>query len=119
MRTLGQERAGFALDKVMGLPHSLKKDFKPFSAGAPSTILQNGFGQALAFWLSKNDAKHAALFEMIKEWLVKNGFIELQADSSVEFMKALSHTKQRQYLAAQKETLALLEWVKRYANAEL
>lgn len=119
MRTLGQKRAEFALDRVIGLPHSLKKDFKSFSAGAPATILQNGFGQTLAFWLSKNDAKHAALFEMIREWLVKNSFIQVPTGGNVDFIKALSHTNQREYLTAQKEALALLEWVKRYANAEL
>ena len=31
MRTLGQERAEFALDKVIGLPHTVKSDFKSFA----------------------------------------------------------------------------------------
>jgi len=134
MRTLGQKRAEFALDKVIGLPHSLtKKDFKSFSAGAPSTILQNGFGQALAFWLSKGtdkdlnvkeEDKHIVLFDMIWKWLsyekddVKNRFVG-ETTTRTEFIKKLSGMDQRKYLSAQKETLALLEWVKRYANAEL
>ena len=121
MRTLGQKRAEFALEKVLEIPQSLKKDFKSFSAGAPSMILQNGFGQALAFWVSKGNAKHTKhiiLFGMLKEWLIKNNFVQPQYESSLEFIKALSTMKQNSYIAAQKEALALLEWVKRYANAE-
>ncbi|MBF0234965.1 MAG: hypothetical protein HQK65_18305 [Desulfamplus sp.] len=33
------------------------------------------------------------------------------------FLTSLSTMDQRQYLSAQKETLSLLEWVKRYAGA--
>ena len=92
MRTLGQKRAEYALRKVLAIPEGKKKeDFKSFSAGAPSMILQNGFGQALAFWLSKGtdkdlkikeEDKHIVLFDMIWEWLpyekdnVKNRFVE-------------------------------------------
>jgi CRISPR-associated protein Cmr5 len=34
-------------------------------------------------------------------------------------MKELTTMEQQQYLSAQNETLALLEWVKRFANADL
>ncbi len=124
MRTLGQKRAEFALEKVLAIPEGRKKDFKSFSAGAPSMILQNGFGQALAFWLSKGTDKHIAIFGMIKEWLsyerddVKNSFVK-KTENFVDFIKELSGMDQIKYLTAQKETLALLEWVKRYANADL
>ena len=69
MRTLGQKRAEYALEKVLDIPADKKKDFKSFSAGAPSMILQNRFGQTLAFWLSKGAEKHIALFDMIWQWL--------------------------------------------------
>ena len=125
MRTLGQKRAEYALDKVLNIQCD-KEKFKNFSAGAPSIILQNGFGQALAFWLSKGTDKHIAIFEMIKDWLsyengdVKNEFVEKdKAKTRTDFIKQLSCMDQIKYLTAQKETLALLEWVKRYANAEL
>jgi CRISPR-associated protein Cmr5 len=133
MRTLGQKRAKYALSKVCSIPREKKKDFKPFSAAAPSMILQNGFGQALAFWLSKGtnkdlniktEDKHILMFDMIFEWLsykkddVNNQFIE-ESKTRTEFIKKLSEMDQNQYFSAQKESLALLEWVKRYANAEL
>lgn len=134
MRTLGQKRAKFALDEVINIKCN-KKEFKNFSAGAPSMILQNGFGQALAFWLSKGtdkdlkikeEDKHIVLFDMIWEWLpyekdnVKNRFVEKEkVKTRTDFIRQLSVMDQIKYLTAQKETLALLEWVKRYANADL
>lgn len=128
MRTLGQKRAEFALNKVLEITKNLdekgKKDFKSFSAGAPSMILQNGYGQALAFWLSKKTAKHLNLFDIVMNWLsydnnkdVKNAFAAKK--DRKEFIKELSEMKQSKYLTAQKESLALLEWVKRFANADL
>ena len=126
MRTLGQKRAEYALERVLAIPEDKKKDFKSFSAGAPSMILQNGFGQALAFWLAKKEDKHVVLFDMIWQWLscekndVKNEFVERdKAKTRTDFIRQLSDMDQNKYLAAQKETLALLEWVKRYANADL
>ncbi len=128
MRTLGQKRAEFALDKVLQVTKKMdekaRKDFKSFTAGAPSMILQNGFGQALAFWLSKKSEKYLDLFDIIMEWLsydngkdVKNKFTTEKERKG--FIKELSEMTQKRYLTAQKEALALLEWVKRYANAGL
>ena len=135
MRTLGQKRAEYALEKVLEIPEGKKKDFKSFSAGAPSMILQNGFGQALAFWLSKGtdknlkineEDKHVVLFDIIWKWLplekedVKNSFIDKgKAKTRPEFVRQLSCMEQTEYFSAQRESLSLLEWVKRYANAGL
>ena len=93
-------------------------------------ILQNGFGQTLAFWLAKgtkednkkND-KHIELFDMVKDWLsLKRNDIDNQFTTEkdrTKLMKELTTMEQRRYLSAQNETLALLEWVKRFANADL
>ena len=128
MRTLGQKRAAFALQQVIESKLNNPKEFKTFCAGAPSVILQNGFGQALAFWYSKgkgkSDNKHQVLLDIIMKWLtykegdVKNDFIK-SCQTTKEMVKALSEMSQQEYLTAQGETLALLEWVKRYANALL
>ncbi|MBF0101677.1 MAG: type III-B CRISPR module-associated protein Cmr5 [Desulfobacterales bacterium] len=124
MRTLGQKRAEFALHKVTSISADKKDKFKSFSAGAPSMILQNGFGQALAFWLSKGKDEHITMFDIIKEWLsyekddVKNKFVK-KTTKAKDFIEAMSTMTQQEYLTAQQETLALLEWVKRYASAGL
>ena len=134
MITMAQKRAGYALERVLavtnGKSEKEKKEFKAFSSGAPSMILQNGFGQTLAFWLAKgtkednkkND-KHIELFDMVKDWLsLKRNDIDNQFTTEkdrTKLMKELTTMEQRRYLSAQNETLALLEWVKRFANADL
>ncbi len=116
MRTIGQERASYALEKVLNLKCD-RKDFKSFSAGVPSMILQNGFGQVLAFLLAKGTDKHIVMFEIIKEWLVRNHLA--QGEDKEKFVRSLNNMSQQDYLMAQNEALKLLEWVKRYANADL
>lgn len=120
MRTLGQERAEFALKKVTKIPQDKKERFEKFSAGAPSMILQNGFGQALAFWIAKSkggNSEHMIMFNIVKEWLCQQKFAA--GNTLTDFIENISQMEQSQYLTAQKETLALLEWVKRYSNAGL
>ncbi len=61
MRTLGQQRAGFALEQVYsrltGKEQKFLDEFKSLTAGIPSMILMNGFGQTLAFMVAKSDDK--------------------------------------------------------------
>ena len=57
-------------------------------------------------WLSYDNGKD-----------IKNTFATKK--DRIKFIKELSEMDQQKYLTAQKETLALLEWVKRYANAGL
>ena len=131
MRTLGQKRAEFALRRVLeataGLDKKSKEEFANFTAGAPSMILQNGFGQALAFWFSKgkDNVKYMTLFRIIMDWLsydnrndIKNNFVP-KTEKPSEFLEELSKMDQKKYLTAQKESLALLEWIKRFAKADL
>lgn len=118
MRTLGQQRAQFCLKKLEDLPDNIRDDFKPFTAGLPAMILQNGFGQTLAFLQAKGKDKHKQGFSIISSWLVERKIIS-NAQQDVEILEQLSTMDQKQYLYAQKETLAMLEWLKRYANAEL
>jgi CRISPR-associated protein Cmr5 len=137
---MAQKRAEYALKQVLdftkGNTQKEKDEFKSFSAGAPAMILQNGLGQALAFWLAKGkkdkdkdnkikeDDKHIKLFDIVKGWLslqegdVNNRFVLKQKDRP-GLINELAKMDQQQYLAAQSETLALLEWVKRFAAVDL
>jgi len=130
MRTLGQQRAQFCLEQLENLACD-RKDFKPFSAGLPAMILQNGFGQTLAFLAAKgskenkmtkqiefiHDNKHYVAFTIIVIWLIQNNLF--QAGSEKDILLQISTMDQKKYLRAQQETLAMLEWLKRYANAAL
>lgn len=120
MRTIGQERAEFALQVV--LENKAVDKLKPFSAGAPTVILQNGFGQAMAFWRSRGDGKdknkkYTCIFDSVKKWLKNNDLIESEGDRDEEFILKLSQVSQKEYINAQKEAVLLLEWIKRYASA--
>jgi CRISPR-associated protein Cmr5 len=117
MRTLGQQRAQFCLEQLKDLPCS-REDFKPFTAGLPAMILQNGFAQTLAFLAAKGTDKHNTGFSIIKSWLVRRNIVE-DLPGNVDFLRNISRMDQKKYLHAQRETLAMLEWLKRYANAEL
>ena len=122
MRTMGQKRAKFALAKA--LEHRGIDKFKNFSAGAPTMILKNGFGQALAFWIAKGKDEHIAMFNIVKEWLSYNNDDDINNTFATtidftDFLREIAGMPQKQYLLCQTETLKLLEWVKRYANADL
>ncbi len=121
MRTLGQKRAEFALNSLQELPGTLREDFKTFTAGLPALILQNGFGQALAFLKAKANGqdKHQHSFSIIVNWLVNRNILTPEDNNDVGYLEQISTMDQQEYLQAQKETLAMLEWLKRYANAEL
>ena len=127
--TLAQQRAEFCLQRLKTIP--CRSDFKNFSSGLPAMILQNGFGQTLAFLVAKgskenkrgekiefseND-KHYIAFCIITEWLKKRKL--LVRNTPLDMLLEISEMDQCRYLQAQRETLAMLEWLKRYANAAL
>ena len=128
MRTLGQERSEYALKEILKVNEKLqnKNEFASFVSGVPSMILQNGFGQTLAFLFSKcknnknNEVnkkdKYNILLEIIKDWLEEKKFVK-KAEDIKEMILNISSLDQKGYIAAQKETLSLLEWVKRYSQA--
>lgn len=123
--TIAQERSAFALNEVKKLGQN-PKEFGKLVAGLPAMILQNGFGQSLAFLLSKGTDKHGRFeesnkhlkaFDIIARWLVKRKM--LPNDDREKVVITLSGLPQVDYLQAQEEALRVLEWVKRYANAGL
>ncbi|HDQ13639.1 MAG TPA: type III-B CRISPR module-associated protein Cmr5 [Sediminispirochaeta sp.] len=117
MQTLSQQRAEFALRKVV---EAETERFKPFSAGAASIILQNGFGQAMAFWYSKGQKEHGIMTGLIEEWLRKRypGEFGNRVEMNPQgFLSVIMKLDQSVYHSMQQETIMLLEWVKRFANA--
>ncbi len=123
--TLAQERSIFALKQLESLNGGTDK-FAKLLAGLPAMILQNGFGQTLAFLLAKgtddkrnaktND-EHIQAFDVLVAWLTRCNI--LPEGNRGKAVKALASLDQAAYLQAQTESLALLEWVKRYAGAGL
>ncbi|HBT96740.1 MAG TPA: type III-B CRISPR module-associated protein Cmr5 [Desulfobulbaceae bacterium] len=123
MQTKEQQRAAFALECVERVfCNSMDKDTANFVVGVPTMILTNGLGQTLAFLLSKQkpgeDNKHTKTFKTIKAWLERQGIDKLNPDDeNLVFLKKFADLKQRNYLRAQQEALAMLQWLKRYVRA--
>lgn len=124
--TLAQKRSAYALDQVIQLESQGIPKFDKLASSLPAMILQNGFGQTLAFLLSKatknskldTRTPHFQAFKIITQWHVNQGKLS-KNDPPQAAMTVISEMPQSEYLRLQEETLALLEWVKRYANADL
>ena len=118
MQTKEQQRSQFALEMVDQHFHQgVDKESANFIVGVPTMILTNGIAQTLAFLLSnKTKRKQDLIFEVLRSWLVKE-IPALQANDEMGFLRNFAQLKQNDYLTAQREALAMLHWLKRYARA--
>lgn len=119
MQTKEQKRSQFALEQISRhFNDRVDPETANFIVGMPTMILTNGLGQSMAFLLSKGDrqSKYGRVFDIISTWLQQD-IQELAAPSEMEFLKQFSRLDQSIYLTAQQETLAVLQWLKRYARA--
>lgn len=119
MQTKEQKRSQFALDMVnQHFPQgSVDKESANFMVGVPTMILTNGLAQTLAFLLSnKTKPKQFLVFKVIRSWLEKE-IPALQARDEMDFLSRFARLDQGNYLTAQREALAMLHWLKRYARA--
>lgn len=117
MKTKEQQRSAFALqqiEQVFGIP--VDEKIANFVVGVPTMVLANGLGQTLAFLLSKRKDEHNNTCKILREWLGREMPVLKTQDTSA-FLQALSRLEQRDYLHAQQEALALLQWLKRYSRA--
>jgi len=125
MQTKEQKRSAFALKQVedsFGIP--VEKDAANFVVGVPTMVLANGLGQTLAFLLSKQkkDGKkekkdhHKMTFNVMQQWLGQD-IPALNVATDFEFLQRVAGLDQKTYLQAQREALAMLQWLKRYVRA--
>lgn len=126
-KTLGQRRAAHALDAITKLAE--KQDYGNFGSYVqrlPATIVMNGLGQAMAGELaaarlakgermSADERAHKTLFGCVESWL-----FECKAYSGNEdLMVAIVQSSQDDYVRAQAEALAYLDWLKKFSQAYL
>ena len=126
MTSKEQQRSNFALKQLKETYSKdeefiIDKDLANFIVGTPTMILQNGFGQTMAFLLSKckgkfNESdKHYFTFRSIARW--SHRINETVPDKESEFFNSVSNLKKMDYLLLQEEALKMLQWLKRYARA--
>jgi len=119
LRTLEQKRAKHAWDcvqKVKSQPFA--SDYRSIAVKVPSLILTNGLGQTLAFLKAKGKNEpaneHEILYKHIEEWLQRQLGIN---KNLLDWL--VNNATSQQYRLATMEALALLQWLKRFAEAEL
>ncbi len=127
--TVEQRRAANAMDRVNELSHRYKsnKDFKrryrAYVDRLCPTIVMNGLGQALATECAaagsapqKDDEwAHRELYESLQSWLCReDGGVY---PSKPDLLEAIMSHNESLYLRAQAETLAWLDWHKKFCRA--
>lgn len=95
-----------------------KREYGSLARKVPSLILTNGLGQTLAFLKAKGKGdpsdEHEVLYQHISNWLKQRLRLE---DDLLEWI--VNSANSQQYRIATMEALALLQWLKRFAEAIL
>ena len=121
-QTLGQKRAAHALDAVKKLVNQKNYgNFGSYVQRLPATIVMNGLGQAMASELAAarsgtndDERAHKVLFKLVESWLQKSN-----AYPEIDLMIAIVKGSQEDYVRAQAEALAYLDWLKKFSQAYL
>ena len=120
MISLEQERAKFAYEKVKSVKgKGFEEEYARYVKSAPVLILTNGLGNTLAFYKSKSKKEskeaeaYSELYEHISEWLENRGFLK------GDVLEWIINTDSLNVFYATQEVLALLNWMTKFAKAEL
>lgn len=127
-RTLDQKRAEYAWEQVsQAAQNRIIADYTREAKGAPVLIMGSGLMQTLAFFQAKGKNQHRALLGHLCRWLgrtlggtpitgQKSFPLEQDADFA-QVMEALHAAPSSLYLRATDESLALLRWIRQFADA--
>jgi len=121
-KTLGQSRAAHALEAIKKLEkQKTYGNFGSYVQRLPATIVMNGLGQAMAGELAaargctnEDERAHKILFGLVESWLQ-----ESKAYPEEDLMTAIVQGSQENYVRAQAEALAYLDWMKKFSQAYL
>lgn len=119
---LEQGRAEYAYDEVRNALDNLgkegAKEYKAYVKKMPMYIKVNGLGAALAFALYKSHKSPSwkMLYQHIEDWLRKYFKQIDEPFEEGELVGKLTREKSATYRAATMETMALLTWLRRFAD---
>ncbi len=109
-----QGRAKYAFEAVSSVNGDrLKKEYKSAAKKLPVLIKTNGLGQSLAFIKKRNNG-HDRLYEQIGNWL--QAVDTKQLVSTGELVEQVIELKSPVYRQVTVETLALLNWIRRFVD---
>lgn len=81
----------------------------------PTLIQINGLAQTLAFLKSKGKEHHTQAFNHLSSWCC----MRFNWDDTTNLLNKIIHTDSQIYRLATSEALAFLQWLKRFAEADL
>ncbi len=119
---LEQERAKFAMDKVLnhGLGDEDKKKYATLIRKLPSMVMHNGIGQSLSYLLADDEGNKTTpswkLYTCLNEWICEKMKIYNPRN---DLITSLINGSREEYLYTQKEALYLLTWMVKFADAYL
>ncbi|MCX7999851.1 MAG: type III-B CRISPR module-associated protein Cmr5 [Leptospiraceae bacterium] len=88
-------------------------EYKQYIKKLPMMIYTNGLSASLAFVFSKGSPAYKKIYEQIGNWLQEKQIIK------AELIKEILELDSINYRVATNEVLALLEWMKRFADGML
>ena len=109
-----QGRARYAFEAVNNVTGDrLKKEYKTAAKKLPVLIKTNGLGQSLAFIKKRNNG-YDRLYEQIGNWLQTKDTKQLV--STGELVEQVIELESPVYRQVTVETLALLNWIRRFVD---
>jgi CRISPR-associated protein Cmr5 len=124
-RTVGQRRAANALERVRklsGRSDDFQQLYSAYVDRLGPAILMNGLGQALAMMRANAGSKpsnarevaHHELYLSVQQWLCRDDGVYPE---SSDLLQSVTENGESDYLHAQAEALAWLEWHKKLCHA--
>jgi CRISPR-associated protein Cmr5 len=115
-RDLDRERASIAWSNVQEVkPKAYQAKYGSLARKIPTLIQTNGLGQTLAFLKAKRKDHHNEMFKHLSEWLSSR----ISVAGTENFLSKIFVMESSTYRLATAEALAFLQWLKRFAEAEL
>jgi len=119
--SLDQERARFAWEKMHDDEMAGDEAYKRVAKSAPAMLVGSGLMQLLSFLQAKGK-QHEKLADHLREWLARGSWdsdsAKPGADRKYEkFMQHLYESDAAYYRRATEEALALLRWIRQFADA--
>jgi len=99
-------------------------EYKSYAESLPASIVMNGLGQACAMLLAQaknrpgNEDAHRLLYDHLQDWLRGRKHAAVYPTDQ-DLVEAVINHGQRAYIRAQVESLAYLNWLKKFAQAYL
>lgn len=116
-RDLDRRRASAAWANIQTVKSlNFQAKYGSLARKMPTLIQVNGLGQTLAFLRAKanGDDRHARMFNHISQWVCGR-----LGNGTENLLNRVLNMDSQTYRLATSETLAFLQWIKRFAEAEL